>query len=229
MIHFNVCSPSQVFTDRNTGLNPVQYFITGSRSISQVDLHNSSPSPCSISGHRVQLLRSVFCVLRSPSFPLDPSPSRSISITPLRLNMSQDGGQCGIDVSILEALWFTAVAGQTFFLKVPTVFWKPTCVKAAVVFRLRSSCGPFARRGATLSHWLKRHSRWSEIDPLCSIPIDRPSWPRGSGRHGNRRSAARADPARSAARGTLNFECLGSVGVFVGNVCQSALVRWLVH
>lgn len=39
-------------------------------------------------------------------------PSRSLSASHSCLNMSQDGGQCRIDVSILEALWLTTTTGQ---------------------------------------------------------------------------------------------------------------------
>ena len=39
-------------------------------------------------------------------------PPRSLSASHSCLNMSQDGGQCRIDVSILEALWLTTTTGQ---------------------------------------------------------------------------------------------------------------------
>lgn len=39
-------------------------------------------------------------------------PPCSLSASHSCLNMSQDGGQCRIDVSILEALWLTTTTGQ---------------------------------------------------------------------------------------------------------------------
>lgn len=55
-------------------------------------------------------------VFRTPA-PLHwtPTPARSLSASHSCLNMSQDGGQRRIDVSILEALWLTATTGQWTF------------------------------------------------------------------------------------------------------------------
>lgn len=58
----------------------------------------ANPSPAT--KQQLQTVRSLALELQ----PLHPHLSPlSISLS-LRLNMSQDGGQCGIDVSILEAL-----------------------------------------------------------------------------------------------------------------------------
>lgn len=101
-------------------------------------------------------------------------PPRSLSASHSCLNMSQDGGQCRIDVSILEALWLTTTTGQftpritrlsSYSLRLPRLF-RPLCF---VCFR-RSSRRCFGREFKTSSsHWWKWLSRWSEIDPLCSI------------------------------------------------------------
>lgn len=129
------------------------------------------------------------CFARAPPpFYWTPAP-RALSISlSLSLNMSQDGGQCGIDVSILEALRFTAAAGQPFSFKF-LCFREALSVetRCRVVASFLSPSLPVfvAAFGALFSHWLKRLSRWSEIDPLCSIPIDQTSWPRGSGHYGN--------------------------------------------
>lgn len=48
----------------------------------------------------------------SPVLATELQPPRSLSASHSCLNMSQDGGQCRIDVSILEALWLTTTTGQ---------------------------------------------------------------------------------------------------------------------
>lgn len=102
-------------------------------------------------------------------------PPRSLSASHSCFNMSQDGGQCRIDVSILEALWLTTTTGQ-FNPRLTRrratrlgrlVALRPLCF---VFFFRRSSRRCFGGEFKTSSsHWWKWLSRWSEIDPLCSI------------------------------------------------------------
>lgn len=102
-------------------------------------------------------------------------PSRSLSASHSCLNMSQDGGQCRIDVSILEALWLTTTTGQSNLLLKPRRLRSPRPPRlprpAALVAFRRPPRRLF--RGeefeTSSSHWWKWLSRWSEIDPLCSI------------------------------------------------------------
>lgn len=101
-------------------------------------------------------------------------PPRSLSASHSCLNMSQDGGQCRIDVSILEALWLTTTTGQfnLCFNRLPSILFRLPCVSRSLCFvcfrRPLRRC--FGREFKTSSsHWWKWLSRWSEIDPLCSI------------------------------------------------------------
>lgn len=58
----------------------------------------------------VDVIRSGCC--GRPVLSTELQPPRSLSASHFCLNMSQDGGQCRIDVSILEALWLTTTTGQ---------------------------------------------------------------------------------------------------------------------
>lgn len=101
-------------------------------------------------------------------------PPRSLSASHSCLNMSQDGGQCRIDVSILEALWLTTTTGQFSLClnRLPSIrFGCLVSLGGCVLCFFRPpSRRCFGREFKTSSsHWWKWLSRWSEIDPLCSI------------------------------------------------------------
>lgn len=71
---------------------------------------DSVPYASCYRGRAVGVIRSG-CSGR-PVLSTELQPPRSLSASHSCLNMSQDGGQCRIDVSILEALWLTTTTGQ---------------------------------------------------------------------------------------------------------------------
>lgn len=113
-------------------------------------------------------------VRRRPLLSTELQPPRSLSASHSCLNMSQDGGQCRIDVSILEALWLTTTTGQfvaSFSLSTSVLFARVVSVAGGVLCIFsRRLVGVSGREfKSSSSHWWKWLCRWSEIDPLCSI------------------------------------------------------------
>lgn len=71
---------------------------------------DSVPYSALLPGWALEAIQSGFS--RRPVLSTELQPPRSLSASHSCLNMSQDGGQCRIDVSILEALWLTTTTGQ---------------------------------------------------------------------------------------------------------------------
>lgn len=126
----------------------------------------------------------VFEVIRSgcsgrPVLSTELQPPRSLSASHSCLNMSQDGGQCRIDVSILEALWLTTTTGQFNLClnRLPLYSLRLSCLfqgGCVLCFFRRSPRRCFGREFKTSSsHWwkwlLSLIRNWSSLFNSTSI------------------------------------------------------------